>query len=55
MKGGEMPPHDYPTGTFIVEGIDMWHKGASLGTTPVRLLVIDAVPAGMNNSVPKPK
>jgi quercetin dioxygenase-like cupin family protein len=55
MEGGDMPPHDYPAGTFFVEGIDMWHKGTNLGTTPVRLLVIDAVAAGMNNSIPKPK
>jgi quercetin dioxygenase-like cupin family protein len=55
MENGDMPPHDYPAGTFVVEGIDMWHKGTNKGTTPVRLLVIDTVPAGVNNSFAKPK
>lgn len=41
-------------GDFVVEMQDTWHYGINNGTVPVKLLVIDQVPAGApNNLVPK--
>jgi quercetin dioxygenase-like cupin family protein len=41
-------------GQFIAEMQDTWHYGINNGTVPVKLLVIDQVPAGAaNNLVPK--
>lgn len=41
----------YKRGDFIVEMIDEWHRGTALGTAPVKLLVIDQVPAGTTGNV----
>ena len=41
-------------GDFVVEMQDTWHYGINNGSVPVKLLVIDQVPAGApNNLVPK--
>jgi len=46
---------DVKAGDFVVEMQDTWHYGINNGTVPVRLLVIDQVPAGApNNMKPKP-
>jgi quercetin dioxygenase-like cupin family protein len=42
-------------GDFVVEMQDTWHYGINKGAVPVKLLVIDQVPAGApNNMKPKP-
>jgi len=39
-------------GDFLVEMVDAFHYGENKGTVPVRMLVVDQVPAGVNaNSV----
>ena len=38
-------------GDFIVEMQDTWHYGINKGAVPVKLLVIDQVPAGAPNNV----
>lgn len=43
---------DFAAGGFIVESLDQWHSGANPGTEPLRLLVIDQAPAGVNNVEP---
>jgi quercetin dioxygenase-like cupin family protein len=46
---------DVKAGDFVVEMQDIWHYGINNGAVPVKLLVIDQVPAGAkNNLVPKP-
>ncbi|MBS0472972.1 MAG: cupin domain-containing protein [Proteobacteria bacterium] len=46
---------DVKAGDFVVEMQDTWHYGINNGTVPVKLLVIDQVPAGdKSNMVPKP-
>ena len=42
-------------GDFVVEMQDTWHYGINNGPVPVKLLLIDQVPAGApNNMKPKP-
>ena len=41
--------NDYKPGDFIVESRAQWHKAESIGSEPVKLLVIDQVNAGENN------
>ena len=41
----------YGIGDFIIEAVDQWHRGASVGSGPVRLLVIDQVEGGQGNVV----
>jgi quercetin dioxygenase-like cupin family protein len=41
----------YGVGDFIIEAVDQWHRGASIGSEPVRLLVIDQVEGGRANVV----
>lgn len=38
---------DLPAGRFLVEMQDTWHWGENKGTAPVRLLVVDQLPAGV--------
>ncbi|NUB05293.1 cupin domain-containing protein [Azospirillum sp. Vi22] len=45
----------YPEGSFIIEAIDVWHTGGNASSVPAKILVIDEVPAGVNNLVLKPK
>ena len=47
-------PKTYKTGDFIVEALSQWHKGATIGDMPVKLLVIDQVEGDTNNVVIKP-
>jgi len=44
----------YKPGDFIVEAIGQWHKGATIGDVPVKLLVIDQMESGHSNVVLKP-
>jgi quercetin dioxygenase-like cupin family protein len=41
----------YGVGDFIIEAVDQWHRGASIGSGPARLLVIDQVEGGQGNVV----
>jgi quercetin dioxygenase-like cupin family protein len=43
----------YKAGDFIPEAIDQWHQGASVGTGPAKLLVIDVTEKGQSNVTPK--
>lgn len=42
---------EFGAGDAVVEAIDEWHEGASIGTEPVRLIVVDQVPPGETNLV----
>lgn len=41
----------FKAGDFIVESIGQWHKGANIGTTVAKLLVIDQVEKGQSNVI----
>jgi quercetin dioxygenase-like cupin family protein len=41
----------YGPGAFVPEAVGQWHRGASVGGEPVRLLVIDLVEKGRGNVV----
>jgi quercetin dioxygenase-like cupin family protein len=41
----------YQTGDFIVEMIGQWHQATNVGAGPVKLLVIDQVEQGTQNTV----
>jgi quercetin dioxygenase-like cupin family protein len=41
----------YEAGAFIVEVVDVRHRGANVGTEPARLLVIDQVEPGTSNTI----
>ncbi|MEW9835953.1 cupin domain-containing protein [Mesorhizobium marinum] len=43
----------FNTGDFIVEMTDQWHQGSNIGSTPVKLLVIDQIVAGTKATVLK--
>jgi quercetin dioxygenase-like cupin family protein len=46
---------DLKQGTFFAEMIDTWHYGENKTAAPVKLLVIDQVPAGTRtNTIAKP-
>jgi quercetin dioxygenase-like cupin family protein len=40
----------FGAGDFIVEALQQWHKGANVGSSYVKLLVVDQVPRGQVNS-----
>jgi quercetin dioxygenase-like cupin family protein len=42
---------DFKAGDFIVESRNQWHKAENTGTEPIKLLVIDQVKPGQNNTV----
>jgi quercetin dioxygenase-like cupin family protein len=42
---------DFKPGDFIVESRNQWHKAENTGTEPIKLLVIDQVKPGQNNTV----
>jgi quercetin dioxygenase-like cupin family protein len=41
----------YRPGDFIVEMIGQWHRAANIGADPVKLLVIDQVEEGTENTI----
>ena len=45
---------DFQSGQFLSEVVAQWHEGQATGSTAARLLVIDVVPPGVNNTVMKP-
>ena len=40
-------------GQFVVDPIDQWHQGKAVGGKRVRLLVVDTMPVGRSNLIPK--
>jgi quercetin dioxygenase-like cupin family protein len=38
-------------GEFVVEMMNVWHKGKNEGATPVKLLVIDQLPTGVASNM----
>ena len=45
-------PDTYASGAFILESVGQWHTGMSIGSEPLKLLVIDLVEKGQPNVVP---
>lgn len=45
---------DFKAGQVLAEVVAQWHEAKALGDSPVRLVVIDLVPPGVNNTVMKP-
>jgi quercetin dioxygenase-like cupin family protein len=43
----------FKAGEFILESVGHWHRGSNAGNVPLRLLVIDLVEKGRNNTVLK--
>jgi len=41
---------DYKPGDMVIEMLDNWHSGETLGTEPVRLLVIDQTEGNGSNT-----
>jgi len=44
----------YRAGEFIIESVDRWHFGATVGDAAVKLLVIDQLPAGAEATIERP-
>ena len=44
---------DFTAGQVIVEAIDQWHEGLVIGDGPARLIVVDQVPPGTSNLIPR--
>lgn len=44
----------YRAGDFIIESVDGWHFGATVGDVPVKLLVIDQAPPGADITIDRP-
>ncbi|MGE0195945.1 MAG: cupin domain-containing protein [Methylocystis sp.] len=44
----------YRAGEFVIESVDRWHFGATVGDVPVKLLVIDQSPPGVETTVNRP-
>ena len=49
--GDRAESFEYGPGDFIVEMLDAWHFGETLGSETVELLVIDQTPPGEKNTV----
>ena len=44
---------EYKPGDFILEAVNKWHKATTVGSAPVKLLVIDLTSPGKNNVMMK--
>lgn len=51
--GDDAKSFEYGPGDFIVEMLDSWHYGETLGSETVKLLVIDQAPPGETNTLLK--
>lgn len=51
--GDGIKSFEYGPGDFIVEMLDAWHFGETVGRETVRLLVIDQAPPGTANTILK--
>ena len=45
----------YKSGEFIAESVNRWHFGETVGTAPVKLLVIDQLPPGRASTLLRDK
>lgn len=46
VQQGDSASRVYHAGEFVIESVDRWHFGATVGAVPVKLLVIDQLPPG---------
>jgi len=46
VQQGDSASRVYHAGEFVIESVDSWHFGATVGAVPVKLLVIDQLPPG---------
>lgn len=44
---------DFAAGQVIVEAVDQWHEGRVTSAGPARLIVVDQVPPGESNLIPR--
>jgi len=44
--------HNFTAGQVVVEAIDQWHEGRVMGPEPLRLVAMEQVPPGRDNSTP---
>jgi quercetin dioxygenase-like cupin family protein len=49
QEGGET--RQYPAGSILIEMRDEWHRASVVGTSSVKLLVIDIAPEGKQNTI----
>lgn len=49
QEGGETK--QYPPGSVLIEMRDEWHRASVIGTSSVKLLVIDIAPEGQQNTI----
>jgi len=42
--------HNFTAGQVVVEAIDQWHEGRVMGSEPLRLVAMEQVPPGRENS-----
>lgn len=45
---------EFKAGQVQAEALSQWHAGQAVGEGPVRLIVLDLVPPGVNNTIMKP-
>jgi quercetin dioxygenase-like cupin family protein len=45
----------FKKGDFVIESLHQWHKGKSIGPSPLELLVIDQTPVGVKNMELQPE
>ena len=51
--GDDVKKFEYGPGQFVVEMLEEWHYGRTIGNETVKLLVIDQAPPGAGNTVLK--
>ncbi|CCJ07523.1 Cupin 2 conserved barrel domain protein [Methylocystis sp. SC2] len=54
VQQAESSSRVYRAGEFVIESVDRWHFGATVGAVPVKLLVIDQSPPGGDVTVNRP-
>jgi quercetin dioxygenase-like cupin family protein len=54
VQQGDSSSRVYHAGEFVIESVDRWHFGATVGAVPVKLLVIDQLPPGGEVTVNRP-
>ncbi|MDP3174296.1 MAG: cupin domain-containing protein [Phenylobacterium sp.] len=54
VQQGDSAPRVYHAGEFVIESVDSWHFGATVGAVPVKLLVIDQLPPGGEVTINRP-
>jgi quercetin dioxygenase-like cupin family protein len=54
VQQGDASSRIYHAGEFVIESVDRWHFGATVGAVPVKLLVIDQLPPGGEVTINRP-